>query len=99
VNDASQEILQKDEAKQEEMYDRVEVELRGVHQALHSSHAMSTMPLSSEELELGDDPNKLCRLDYAIEYRLCQAQEETEQDTQALKQVKEVVVEFFLVAE
>jgi predicted nucleotidyltransferase len=27
VNDASQEILQKQEAKQEEMYDRIEVEL------------------------------------------------------------------------
>jgi hypothetical protein len=27
VNDASQEILQKQEAKQEEMYDRIEAEL------------------------------------------------------------------------
>ena len=34
MNDTSQEILQKHEAKQEEMYDRVEVELRGVQHAL-----------------------------------------------------------------
>jgi hypothetical protein len=39
VADASQDILQKHEAKQEEMYDRIEVELRGVQQALQSSHA------------------------------------------------------------
>jgi hypothetical protein len=37
VADASQDILQKHEAKQEEMYDRIEVELRGVQQALQSS--------------------------------------------------------------
>ena len=30
VIDASQDILQKHEAKHEEMYDRIEVELRGV---------------------------------------------------------------------
>jgi hypothetical protein len=30
LNDASQEIVEKQEAKQEEMYDIIEVELRGV---------------------------------------------------------------------
>jgi hypothetical protein len=44
VADASQEILQKHEAKQEVMYDRIEVELRGVQQALQSIHAVSTTP-------------------------------------------------------
>jgi flagellar hook-basal body complex protein FliE len=39
VSDASQDILQKHEAKQEEMYDRIEVELRGVQQALQSSRS------------------------------------------------------------
>jgi hypothetical protein len=34
VNDASQEILQKQESKQEETYDIIEVELQGVQQAL-----------------------------------------------------------------
>jgi hypothetical protein len=37
VSDASKDILQKTEAKQEAMYDRIETELRGVQQALHSS--------------------------------------------------------------
>jgi DNA-binding protein YbaB len=30
VNDASQEVLEKQEAKQEKMYNRIEVELQGV---------------------------------------------------------------------
>jgi phosphoribosylanthranilate isomerase len=76
VNDASQEILQKHEAKQEEMYDRVEVELRGVQQALQSSRAVSTVPLPSEEPELGDEPTQLRRLADATEAHLHRAQEE-----------------------
>jgi hypothetical protein len=40
VNDTSQEIFQKHEAKEEEMYNRVEVELRGLQQALQSSRAV-----------------------------------------------------------
>ena len=31
LNDASLEIMEKQEAKKEEMYDRIEVELQGVH--------------------------------------------------------------------
>jgi DNA-binding protein YbaB len=34
LNDASLEIEEKKEAKQEEMYNRIEVELQGVQQAL-----------------------------------------------------------------
>jgi hypothetical protein len=37
LNDASLEIAEKQEAKQEEMYNRIEVELQGVQQALQSS--------------------------------------------------------------
>jgi hypothetical protein len=44
VGDASEEILQRNEEKQEAMYDRIEAELRGVQQALYSSHAVSTCP-------------------------------------------------------
>jgi hypothetical protein len=62
VADASQDVLQKHEAKQEEMYDRIEVELRGVQQALQSSHAVSTAPPPSEAPELGDEPTQLHRL-------------------------------------
>ena len=41
---ASQDILQKHEAKKEEMYERIEVELRRVQQSLHSSWIVSTVP-------------------------------------------------------
>jgi hypothetical protein len=47
VVDASQGILQKHESKMEEMYERIEVELRGVHQALQSNRTVSTAPLPS----------------------------------------------------
>jgi hypothetical protein len=62
VSDASQDILQKHEAKKEEMYDRIEVELRGVQQALHSSRIVSTATPPSEAPELGDEPTQLHRL-------------------------------------
>jgi hypothetical protein len=38
------------------MYDRIEVEMKEVHQALYSSRAMSTATLPSEGVELGDEP-------------------------------------------
>jgi hypothetical protein len=59
VSDASQDILQNNEAKQEALYDRIMTELRGVQQALHSSRAVSTVPPPSEEPELGDEPAQL----------------------------------------
>jgi hypothetical protein len=40
------------------MYDRIEEELKGVQQSLYSSHGVSTMPLSSEGIELGDEPTQ-----------------------------------------
>jgi hypothetical protein len=44
VSDTSEDILHCNEAKQETMYDRIEEELKGVHQALYSSHTMYTVP-------------------------------------------------------
>jgi hypothetical protein len=99
VNDASQEILQKQEAKKEEMYDRIEVELRGVQQALQSSRAVSTCAPAIRRTRLGDEPTQLRRLADATEARLRHTQEEIEQATQALKQVQEVIVEQCRVAE
>jgi hypothetical protein len=60
------------------MYDRIEVELRGVQQALQSSHIVSTVPPPSEAPELGDEPTQLHRLADATEAHLHHAQEETE---------------------
>jgi hypothetical protein len=59
VSDTSEDILQCNEEKQETMYDRIEAEMKGVQQALYSSHAVSTAPPSSEGIELGDEPAQL----------------------------------------
>jgi hypothetical protein len=93
VGDASEEILQRNEAKQEAMYDRIEAELRGVQQALYSSRAVSTAPPPSEEPELGDEPAQLRRLADVTEARLHRAQAEKDQATVALKQAQEEVIE------
>jgi hypothetical protein len=81
------------------MYDRIEVKLRGVQQALQSIRAVSTVPLPSGEPELGDEPAQLHRLADVIEAHLHRAQEETKQATQALNQVQGVIVEQGRVAE
>jgi hypothetical protein len=75
------------------MYDRIETELRGVQQALHSSRAMSTVPPSSKEQELGDEPSQLRRLADATKVHLHRAQEEKEKATVALKQAEEAMIE------
>jgi hypothetical protein len=78
VEDASQNILQKHEAKKDEMYDRINVELRGVQHALQSSHTVSTAPPLLEAPELGDEPTQLCRLADVTEAHLHRTQEENE---------------------
>jgi hypothetical protein len=59
VSDTSKYKLQCSEAKQETMHVRVEEELKGVQQALHSRHAVSTTPPSSKGTELGDEHAQL----------------------------------------
>jgi hypothetical protein len=49
------------EAKHETMFDRIEVELKGVQQALYSSCAVPTTPLSAGDIEVGDEPTQLPR--------------------------------------
>jgi hypothetical protein len=70
LNDASLEITEKQGAKQEEMYDRIEVKLQGVQQSLQFSRSVSTAPLPSGEQELGDEPSQLRRLADATEAHL-----------------------------
>jgi hypothetical protein len=65
VEDASEGILQRHKAKQETMYDRIKVELKGVQQAIYSSHVVSVAPSSSEGVELGDEPTQLRRIEDA----------------------------------
>jgi hypothetical protein len=59
------------------MYNKIEVELRGVQQALQSSRAVSTVPLSLGTLEPGDELAQLHRLTNTVEACLRRAQEET----------------------
>jgi hypothetical protein len=48
VEDASEDILQRHEAKQETLYDRIEKELKDIQQAIHSSRAVPTAPSSGK---------------------------------------------------
>jgi hypothetical protein len=57
------------------MYDRIETELRGVHQALHSSPTVPTMPPPPKEPKLGDETAQLRRIADVTEARLCRMQE------------------------
>jgi hypothetical protein len=81
------------------MYDRIEAELKGVQQALYSSHTVSTASLSSGGIEVGDEPAQLRRLADATEAHLHRVQEEKEQATEALKQAKEEALEKIRVAQ
>jgi hypothetical protein len=88
LNDASLEIEEKQEAKQEEVFSWIKDELQGVQQALQSSRAVSTAPLTVGTPELGDEPAQLHRIADTVEARLRRAQGETTQATQALAQVQ-----------
>jgi hypothetical protein len=58
-----EDIFQRNEAKQEAIYDRIEEELRGVQQVLYLNHVVFTAPLPSEEPKLGNELAQLCILD------------------------------------
>jgi hypothetical protein len=75
------------------MYNRIEIELQGVQQALQSSRAVSIAPLTTGTVEPGDEPTQLHQIADMVEARLRQAQEETTQAIQALTQVQGVLVE------
>jgi hypothetical protein len=62
VSDTEEDILKHNEVKQETMYERIEEELRGVQQALHSSRAVSTVPPPSKETTLRYDLAQLCKI-------------------------------------
>jgi hypothetical protein len=47
LEDGSKDILQCYGAKQETLYERIEKELKEIHQAIHSSRVVPTMPSSS----------------------------------------------------
>ena len=55
VSDTSEDILHHKEEKQETMYDRIEEELKGAQKSLYCSPVVSTTPLSSEGIEVGNE--------------------------------------------
>jgi hypothetical protein len=59
VNDASMEIIEKQEVKKEQMYNRIEIELQGVQQVLQTSGAVPTAPLTTGTVEPRDEPAQL----------------------------------------
>jgi hypothetical protein len=78
ISNTSEVILQRSEAKQKTMFDRIEVELKGVQQALYSIQAVPTASLSAGDIEVGDEPSQLRRLEDSIEAHLHHVQEEKE---------------------
>jgi hypothetical protein len=65
MEDASKDMLQRYREKQEELYGRIERELKEVQQVVRLVHAVPTVsstPSSSQTAELGDEPVQLRRL-------------------------------------
>ena len=54
------------------MFDRIEEEIKGVQQALYSSLTVSTASLSKGDIEVGDEPTQLWRLEDSTEVHLHQ---------------------------
>jgi hypothetical protein len=52
------------------MYDRIEAKMKGVQQALYSSHIVFTVPPSYEGIEVGDEPTQLRGIEDVTEARL-----------------------------
>jgi hypothetical protein len=96
---ASEDILERYGAKRETFYEIIEKELKDIQQAIHSRHAVPTVPSSSNIAELGDEAAQLQRLEDVREARLRRVHEEKEKATKSLKQEKEEVMEQLRVAQ
>jgi hypothetical protein len=75
MNEAIEEIKEKQEVKQEQIYNRIEIGLQEVQQALQSSHAISTAPLLEETTEVGEELVQLRKIVDTVEVHLRHAQE------------------------
>jgi hypothetical protein len=63
------------------MFERIEVELKGVQKDLYSIRAVSTGLLSVGDIEVGDEPSQLRRLVDSTKTRLFRVHEEKKQAT------------------
>ena len=93
LNDSSIEIAKKKEVKQEEVFSRIKGEIQEVQQELQSNRAVSTAPLTTEIIGIGDEPTQLHQIADKVEARLRRAQEDIAKATQALTQVQSTLVE------
>jgi NTP pyrophosphatase (non-canonical NTP hydrolase) len=75
------------------VFSRIKVELQEVQQALQSSRAVSTVPLSARTSEIGDEPAQIHWIADTVEAHLQREQEETAQAIQALAQAQEDLLE------
>jgi hypothetical protein len=55
------------------MYDQMEKEVKDIEQAIQLGRTVSTVPSSTENVELGDAPTPLRRLENVIEAHLHRA--------------------------
>jgi hypothetical protein len=88
LNDASLEIEEKQEAKQEEMFSQIKVKFQEVQKELQSSHTVSTAPLTTRTPEMGDEPTQLHQIVDTFKACFQRAHEETTQSTQTLAQAQ-----------
>jgi hypothetical protein len=70
LNDASLEIAEKQEAKQEEMLSWIKVKFQEVRHALQSSRTVSIAPLTTGTPKKGDEPAQLHQIVDTIEAHL-----------------------------
>lgn len=98
MEDASEDLLQRYGAKKEELYLKVEKELKEIHRAIQFIHIVPIVPSSSNIAELGDELAQLRRLAYETEAQLHKFQEEKEKAIEALKKEKEEFLEKLRVA-
>jgi hypothetical protein len=95
MEDASKDMFQKYGERQEDLYGRIERELKEVQQVFLLVRAVptaSSAPSSSQPAELGDKPAQLTRLADATEARFQRVQEEKEKAIEALKKEKDKVL-------
>jgi heme-binding NEAT domain protein len=88
LNDVSLELVEKQEAKKEELFHQITGKFKEAQQALQSSQAVSTVSLTMEISGTGDEPTQLHQITEKVEARLRRAQEDIEKATQALAQAQ-----------
>jgi hypothetical protein len=93
LNEAIEEITEKQEAKKQMMYNRIEVELQGVQRALQYNRAVSTTPMLEGTPKAGDELVQLRRIVDLVKVRLQKEEEVKTQATQALKHAHKEIIE------